>query len=65
MAASSVARSATAGNNPTITLFSVWEAQGDWANLNRTQIGVFDPALTFGNKMDAFGLFHCPARLGH
>jgi outer membrane immunogenic protein len=33
------------------------EAQGDWANLNRTQISVSDPALTFGNKLDALGLF--------
>jgi outer membrane immunogenic protein len=33
------------------------EAQGDWANLNRSQVSVFDPTLTFGNKMDALGLF--------
>jgi outer membrane immunogenic protein len=33
------------------------EAQGDWADLRRSQISVVDPALTFGSKVDAFGLF--------
>jgi outer membrane immunogenic protein len=33
------------------------EAQGDWADLNRSQVSVLAPALTFGNKMDALGLF--------
>jgi outer membrane immunogenic protein len=33
------------------------EAQGDWADLNRSQVSVLDPALTLGNKMDALGLF--------
>jgi outer membrane immunogenic protein len=33
------------------------EAQGDWTDLNRSQVSILDPALTFGNKMDALGLF--------
>ena len=33
------------------------EAQGDWANLRRSHISLFDPALTLGTKTDALGLF--------
>ena len=33
------------------------EAQGDWANLNKTHISAFDPTLTFGNKVDSLALF--------
>jgi outer membrane immunogenic protein len=33
------------------------EAQGDWANLNKSHISVLDPALTLGSKVDGLGLF--------
>ena len=33
------------------------EAQGDWANLNRSQVSFLDPTLTLGNKVEAMGLF--------
>ena len=33
------------------------EAQGDWANLSRSHVSSFDPALTLGSKLDGLGLF--------
>ncbi len=33
------------------------EAQGDWADLNRSHVSFLDPALTFGSKVDGLGLF--------
>ena len=33
------------------------EAQGDWANLNRSHISFLDPTLTLGSKVDGLGLF--------
>ena len=38
------------------------EAQGDWADLNRSQVSILDPTLTFGTKVDGLGLF--TAQLG-
>jgi len=37
----------------------VWglEAQGDWANLSRSHVSLFDPFLTLGAKVDGIGLF--------
>jgi outer membrane immunogenic protein len=37
----------------------VWglEAQGDWANLNRSRVSFLDPTLTLGTKVDGLGLF--------
>jgi outer membrane immunogenic protein len=37
----------------------VWglEAQGDWANINRSHISVLDPAFTLNSKLDGIGLF--------
>jgi outer membrane immunogenic protein len=33
------------------------EAQGDWADLNKSHISFFDPTLTLGGKVDGLGLF--------
>jgi outer membrane immunogenic protein len=33
------------------------EAQGDWADLNKSHVSILDPTLTFGTKVDALGLF--------
>jgi outer membrane immunogenic protein len=33
------------------------EAQGDWADLNKSRVSLFDPTLTFGTKVDGLGLF--------
>jgi outer membrane immunogenic protein len=33
------------------------EAQGDWADLNRSRVSFLDPTLTFGTKVDGLGLF--------
>jgi outer membrane immunogenic protein len=33
------------------------EAQGDWANITRSQVSFLDPTLTFGTKVDGLGLF--------
>jgi outer membrane immunogenic protein len=38
------------------------EAQGDWADLNRSHVSFLDPTLTFGSKTDGLGLF--TAQLG-
>jgi outer membrane immunogenic protein len=33
------------------------EAQGDWADLNKSRVSFFDPTLTLGSKVDGLGLF--------
>src|SRR4029453_11390038 len=33
------------------------EAQGDWADLNRTRVSLLDPTLSLRTKTDAIGLF--------
>ncbi len=55
--ASSAARSATAGNYPTITLFSVWKLRAIGPISTGRASAFWIPTLTFGTKLDGLGLF--------